>query len=163
MDALDRRIVAALQHNGRKSNAELARELAVAPSTMLERLRRLEERGVITGYHAAVDPAALGLTVQGFICVMLDRHHVDNIREFEREIVGIEAVKACYHTTGRFDYVLHVAARDLNHLGELVKEQIATIAGIGKAETFLVLSEVKPDAGWPFDIGGPASGGPDRT
>jgi Lrp/AsnC family leucine-responsive transcriptional regulator len=152
MDDLDRRIVAALQANGRKSNAELARELGVAASTMLERLRRLEERHIIDGYRATVDPVALGLTVQGFICVTLDRHDVGYIQQFEQEIVGIPAVRACYHTTGRFDYMLHVAARDLTHLGELVKEQIAGITGIGKAETFLVLSEVKPDSGWPVEL-----------
>lgn len=151
MDELNRKVIRALQTNGRKTNSELAREFGVAPSTMLERIRQLEERGVLRGYRAIVDPQALGLTIQGFVSVILDRHNVDNIRIFEDEIQKIPNVRACYHITGRFDYFVHVAARDLEHLGEIIKEKIASVNGIGKVETFLVLSEVKSDGGWPIE------------
>lgn len=150
MDKLDRKTLKILQNNGRKSNADLARELNVAPSTMLERTRRLEERGVIKGYSAEVSPEALGLGVQAYISVSLQHHDVDAIKKFELDIQEVENVRACYHVTGRFDYMLYVAANDLNHLGELIKTKIASITGIGKAETFLVLSEIKPDKGWPI-------------
>ncbi len=148
MDNLDRKILQIIQNNGRITNAELSRELNLAPSTMLERIRRLEDKGVITGYSAEIDPASVGLDVQGFISVTLSRHDVDYIERFERDIANIPEVKACYHITGRFDYLLQIAAKDLNSLGALVKNRIASIEGIGKAETFLMLSEVKPDKGW---------------
>ncbi len=151
MDTLDRNILAALQENGRQSNAEMARRLGVAPSTMLERIRRLEETGQIKGYRAIVSPEALGLGVQAFISISLDHHDKEHIRRFEDGVQQIEGVRACYHLTGRLDYLLLLAARDLEHLGELVKDQIASIKGIGKVETSLVMSEVKTDQGWPIN------------
>ena len=143
MDDLDRRILQSLQRNGRARNVDLARTFGVAPSTMLERVRRLEDQGVVQGYRAIVDLKRLGFTVQGFVSITLDRHNIEQIRRLEEEIQNIPHVCACYHLTGRFDYMLHIAARDLDHLGELIKERIATIPGIGRMETFLVLSEVK--------------------
>jgi len=154
MDTLDCQILLALQKNGRISNAELARNLKVAPSTILERLRRLEDGGAIKGYKARLKPEALGLGIQGLVFVTLDRHDRECIRAFEQGIQKIDRVRACYHVTGRFDYLLHVGAKDLNALGELVKERIASITGIGKAETFLVLSEIKEDQGWPICLEG---------
>ena len=151
MDDLDRKILVALQKNGRVSNSELAREFSVAPSTMLERIRHLEKSGILRGYRAIIDPAAFGLTVQGFVSVVLDRHDREYIRKFEEGVQKIPHLKACYHITGRFDYLLHVAVRDLNHLGKLVKEWISSITGVGKVETFLVFSEVKSDERWVID------------
>jgi Lrp/AsnC family leucine-responsive transcriptional regulator len=151
MDRLNRKIIQALQANGRKTNSDLAREFGVAPSTMLERIRQLEERGVVLGYRAIIDPQALGFNIQGFVSVTLDRHNVNDIRLFEKGIQKIPNVRACYHVTGRFDYLVHVATRDLEHLGQIIKEKIASINGIGKVETFLVLSEVKGDGGWPIE------------
>jgi len=151
MDDLDRKILVALQKNGRVSNSELAREFSVAPSTMLERIRHLEKSGILRGYRAIIDPAAFGLTVQGFVSVVLDRHDREYIRKFEEGVQKIPHLKACYHITGRFDYLLHVAVRDLNHLGKLVKEWISSIPGVGKVETFLVFSEVKSDERWVID------------
>lgn len=155
MDTLDRKILVALQQHGRKTNAELARQLGVAASTMLERVRRLEGSGLVRGYRAIVSSEALGLALQGFVAVVLTRHDREFIRNFEDGIQQVANVRACYHITGRFDYLLHVAARDLVHWGELVKEQIASINGIAKLESFLVLSEIKEDKGWPVEENGP--------
>jgi Lrp/AsnC family transcriptional regulator, leucine-responsive regulatory protein len=150
MDDLDQKILAALQANARTKNAELARELDVAPSTVLERIRRLEERGVIQGYRGVIDPAKLGLAIQAFAAISLDRHEVDRIQKFEQEIQQIPHVRVCHHLAGRFDYLLHVAAQDLEQLGELIKNQIASIPGIGRVETLPIYSKVKSDQGWPI-------------
>jgi len=150
MDKLDLKILQELQANGRKKNVELASELGVAPSTVLERVRRLEENGLIKGYRAMLDPKKLGLGIQAFVAVSLDRHQVESIKNFEEGIQQISHVRVCYHSAGRFDYLLHVVARDLEQLGELIKDWIASIPGTGKVETFLVYSEVKQDHGWPI-------------
>lgn len=150
MDDLDRKILLALQTNARKKNVELARELDIAPSTVLERIRRLEENGSIQGYRGVINPAQLGFNIQAVVAVSLDRHEVDTIRKFEQGIQKISHVRSCYHLTGRFDYLLHVTARDQEQLGDLIKNWIASIPGIGRVETSLVLSEVKPDEGWPI-------------
>lgn len=151
MDELDRKILAALQMDARRKNADLARDLGLAPSTMLERVRRLEDRGFFKGFRAIVDPEKLGLTVQALISISLSQHSTGTIRPFEKAVKTIPYVLVCYHVTGRFDYILHVVAKNLNHLGMLVKERIAAIEGVGKTETFLIFSEIKRDQGYPLD------------
>ena len=150
MDDLDYRIIKSLKSNGRIKKAVLARELNVPSSTLVERIRRLEKNQIIKEYQASIDPQKLGLMVQAFISVSLDHHQKNRIRNIENDIQKIIYVRACYHVAGRFDYLLHVAAKDVNHLGDLVKKKIASIEGIGKVETFLVFSEAKVDLGWPI-------------
>ncbi len=154
MDKIDRHTLKSLQLDGRKKNSELAREAGLAPSTMLDRVKKLEEKQIIKGYRAVMDPEKLGLKAQGFACISLDRHRVKDIKTLEDQIKNIPNVRACYHITGRFDYFLHVVAPDIGDLGVLVKEKLATIPGMGKIETFIVYAEVKPDQGWPIDAAG---------
>ena len=151
MDALDRNILRALQRDARVKNAALARDMGVAPSTMLERVRRLEDRGYFNGFKAVVNPEKLGLSVQAMISVSLGQHSTKTIRPFEKAVKSIPNILVCYHVTGRFDYILHVVAKNLNQLGILVKERIASMPGVGKTETFLVFSEIKNDNGYPLD------------
>ena len=150
MDHLDREILRALQLDARIKNAELARDLGVAPSTMLERVRRLEERGYFKGFRAIVNPEKLGWTVQAMVSVSLGQHSTNTIRPFEEAVKSIPNILTCYHVTGRFDYILHVVAKNLNQLGILVKERIASMPGVGKTETFLVFSEILNDQGYPL-------------
>ncbi len=151
MDTIDRLTLKALQLDGRKKNNELAKTAGLAPSTMLDRVKKLEDKGILKGYRAVVDPAKIGLKAEGFACISLDRHQVKDIEGLEEKKKKISSVRACYHITGRFDYLLHVVAPDLSDLGTLIKEKLATIPGMGKIETFIVYDEVKPDQGWPID------------
>lgn len=105
---------------------------------MLDRVKKLEDKGILKGYRAVVYPEKLGLKAQVFACISLDRHQVKDIELLENEIKKISSVRACYHITGRFDYLLHVVAPDISDLGNLIKEKIATIPGMGKIETFIV-------------------------
>jgi Lrp/AsnC family leucine-responsive transcriptional regulator len=152
MDPIDRDIVAALQSNGRISNVELARLVDLAPSTTLERVRRLEERGVIRGYRALLDPQALGFGLQAMVMVNLGRHQAVPIEDFEAQIRAVPEVQSCYHLTGQYDYLLHVVARDIDHLRELVTQNLAAIRGVEKQETFLVLTTLKEDRGYSLDL-----------
>ena len=149
VDALDRQILVKLQDDGRLTNARLAQALGLSQSAMSERVRRLEQEGHIVGYRALVDPASLGLGLQAFVAAELIRHGTDCIEAFEHGVLALRDVRACYHVAGRFDYLLHVAVRDLEHLGRLIKNDIAAIPGVDKVETMLVYSEVKSDVGWP--------------
>ncbi len=151
MDNIDRHTFKALQQDGRKKNSELAKETGLAPSTMLDRVKKLEDKGIIKGYRAVMDPEKLGLKAQGFACISLDRHRVKNIELLENEIKKIPNVRACYHIAGRFDYLLHVVTPDVGDLGNLIKDKLANIPGMGKIETFIVYAEVKPDQRWPID------------
>lgn len=149
MDALDRLIVTELQTDGRQTNARLAGRVGLSQSATLDRVRRLERDGLIRGYRADAAPEALGVGLQAFVAAELSSHSRGHIEGFERGILRVQGVRACYHVTGRFDYLVHVAVRDLEHLGKLIKSDIAGVPGVDKLETLLVLTEVKADAGWP--------------
>jgi len=155
MDHIDRQILTTLQQHGRTTNVELARMNGLAPSSMLDRVRRLEEKGLIKGYRAELDPRALGYQVAAMVMINLGRHESARIETFEAGVAAIPEVKMCFHVTGRYDYILHLAARDINHLSELVKHRIGALGGVEKQETFLVLSTVKDDQGYslePLDL-----------
>ena len=149
MDELDRDILVALQREGRKSNLALSRQLDLSPSAMLGRVRRLEESGAIRGYRAVVDPAALGITVQAMVVVKLREHSEQAIREFEAAVKGVLGVRACYHVTGQFDMVMVLALRDLAHLAQMIRVDLAKIPGVMQLETMLILAESVADEGWP--------------
>jgi Lrp/AsnC family transcriptional regulator, leucine-responsive regulatory protein len=147
MDEIDRRLLAALQANARIANAELARQVDLAPSSTLERVRRLEERGLIQGYRAVLDPQALGYRVQAVVMISLAGHQAGPIDAFEAQVRALPEVSLCLNVTGRYDYLLHVAVRDIDHLRQLVTRDLAAIGGVQKQETFLVLATAKQDQG----------------
>ncbi len=159
LDAIDKKILESLQKNGRLRNSELAREAGLAASSMLERVRRLEERGVIRGYRAVLDPRTLGFELEAIVLINLHRHQAGPAEEFEDRVRAVPEVMSCCHITGRYDYMLHVAVRDIQHLGELLKNTIGGIAGVEKQETFLVLSAIKNNDGYPLSSLPEASGG----
>jgi Lrp/AsnC family leucine-responsive transcriptional regulator len=150
MDALDRDVLLALQADGRMSNLALARSLGLSPSAMLGRVRRLERSGAIRGYRALLDPAALGIGVRAFVFAQLREHSEDSIKAFEEGIRQVPGVRACYHVTGQFDMVVELALRDLDHLSQLIRVDLARIPGVMKLETMLVMAESVTDQGWPF-------------
>ena len=149
MDALDREVLLALQADGRISNLALARKLGLSPSAMLGRVRRLEKSGAIRGYRAVIDPAALDITVRALVVARLHEHSESAIQKFEEAIKTVPGVRACYHVTGQFDMVVELAVRDLDHLGQLIRVDIARIPGVLNLETMLVLAESVEDDGWP--------------
>jgi Lrp/AsnC family transcriptional regulator, leucine-responsive regulatory protein len=151
MDDVDRKLLRALQTNGRISNADLARLVDLAPSSTLDRVRKLEERGVIRGYRGMLDPPALGFQVQAMVLISLDRHQAGPIDEFEARVRAVPEVVTCLHVTGRYDYMLHVVVRDIDHLRDLLTHCLGAIRGVEKQETFLVLSTVKEDQGFPLE------------
>ena len=151
MDAIDLNILESLQKNGRQKNSVLARTLNIPATTLQERIRRLEESGVIIGYRAVVDPKKIGYGVQAIIGVSLHRHESRSIREFERGIDRLPQIRACYHTSGRFDYLMHVVVKDLAHLGDLVKTGITALPDFGRCETFLIYSEINTEPYWPVE------------
>ncbi|MDX2447527.1 MAG: Lrp/AsnC family transcriptional regulator [Desulfobacterales bacterium] len=150
MDMIDKEILKILQDNARIKKSEMARALNLAATTLQERIRRLENKGIIKKYQVVVDPEMIGFSVQAFVAVTLDKHESSDIRHFEKSIKTIPNIKACYHSSGRFDYLLHVVARDLNQLGVLVKTGITSLPDFGRCETHLVFSEIETSEQWPF-------------
>ncbi|MFF1509722.1 Lrp/AsnC family transcriptional regulator [Streptomyces sp. NPDC058326] len=136
-DATDWRILEALQAEGRASFAELARTVAMSPSAVTERVRRLEEAGVITGYTAIVDHDRLGLTVLAFVRL---RYPHGNYKPFHDLLDTTPEVLEAHHVTGDDCFVLKVAARSMRHLEEISGK----IATLGAVTTSVVYSSPLP-------------------
>ncbi|HEY3505817.1 MAG TPA: Lrp/AsnC family transcriptional regulator [Actinocatenispora sp.] len=125
MDERDSALVEELQRDGRQTNRELARRLGIAPSTCLERVRALHERGVIRGYHAEVDMPALNRGVQAFVAVQirpLSRAVIDGFQEF---VTGLPQVLSVFVVAGGDDFLVHVAVQDLAHLHAFLVDRLS--------------------------------------
>jgi Lrp/AsnC family transcriptional regulator, leucine-responsive regulatory protein len=145
MDATDIRLVTCLQQDGRRQIVSLAKELGMAPSSVRERMAKLEAAGAITGYTALVDPAKVGWGVQAFLLATVPRGEA----EFEERMRVLPQVRHCYMTSGRFDYLLHVGAPDIAELGRFIRESLEIEPGNPRVESVVVFQEVKSEPGWP--------------
>lgn len=135
LDRIDATLVEMLQNNARHSNKELAAAVDLAPSSCLARVRRLIDEGVLTGFHARVDATRVGIDVQAVVAVRLAHHARDQVDSFRGYIVTREEVIAVYHLTGRWDYLVHVAARDLAHLRQIALSVFTSRAEVDHIET----------------------------
>ena len=141
VDELDSAITRHLQADARLTNRELARTLGIAPSTCLERVRALRRRGILRGFHADVDPAAIGYGLQAMIAVRLSAHTREQITAFTDHVRVLDGVLSIFHMTGETDYLLHVAARDAHDLREFVVEHLASDPAVAHAQTSLIYEQ----------------------
>lgn len=125
VDELDSAIVQHLQRDARQTNRDLARRLGIAPSTCLERMRLLRARGVIRGYHAEIDPAALNRNVEAFVSIRLRPLNRDVIDAFKATLIGLPEVTAVYVLAGDEDLLAHVTAPDLDHLHAFLIDRLS--------------------------------------
>ncbi|WP_433500013.1 Lrp/AsnC family transcriptional regulator [Sphaerimonospora sp. CA-214678] len=138
MDELDSALVRLLQQDGRRSNRDLARELDIAPSTCLERVRSLHRRGVLVGYHADVDLHALGRNLQAMIAVRIRPPTRAVIEEFQRFVERMPEVIAVFVLTGNDDFLLHVAVRDIDHLHAVVLDKLTKRPELADVRTSVI-------------------------
>jgi len=143
MDAIDRRIIEILVEDARIPNSQLAARAGIAPSTCLARVRSLRERGVIRGFHADIDPAALGRPLQALIAIRLSVHSREQIEGFTEHVRNLDAVLSIFHMTGETDYLLLVATQDAHDLREFVVEHLASDPAVAHAQTSLVYEHVR--------------------
>ncbi|HET6604796.1 MAG TPA: Lrp/AsnC family transcriptional regulator [Xanthomonadaceae bacterium] len=143
LDRTDLAILAALQREGRISNAELAERVKLSASACLRRVQRLEAEGVIAGYGARVDLARLGLGLQAFVRVQLASHDTGVIDAFALRVAEWDEIVACFALTGDMDYLLHVVVQDLDHFSRFLLDRLLTAAGVADVNTSFVLRTVK--------------------
>jgi len=151
MDEFDRKILKILQTDSGISNAELAARIGLSPSPCLRRVKALERAGIITGYAARVNRAALGLKVSAFVEVQLERQTHGVTEAFLAAVDKMPEVVACYLMTGALDFLLHVVAPDLTAYGEFVTNRMLKLPGVKDVRTSFVLKEVKPPGALPLD------------
>ena len=121
LDRIDRRLLEAVQRDARLTTAELAAQVALSTSPCWRRLKRLEDAGVILGYHARLDAARLGWGVMAFVHILLESHRAELGAQFEDAVLRIPEVVACHNVSGQYDFLLQVVARDLRHFGEFAR------------------------------------------
>ncbi len=150
IDRRDTEILAALQQDGRLSVVELAERIGLSPTPCARRVRQLEEAGVILGYTAVVEPRSLGLSVQAFVQVRLERHTDDNVEQFKRALAHLDEVIACFAMTGAHDFILHVVVPDLESLQSVVLRKLLKIPSVRDVQSSIVLETVKRSARLPL-------------
>ena len=143
LDATDRAILALLDADARMPNNAIAEAVGIAPSTCLSRIRSLRERGVIRGFHADIDPAAVGRGLQAMIAVRLRAHTGDRIDGFLRDIPSQPGVVGVWHVAGADDYLLHVAVADSDALRVFVLDHLTTHPAVGHTETSLIFGHLR--------------------
>ncbi len=148
LDRIDFAILDALQNDARLTNKELAARVGLAPSSCLERVRKLVVDGTLRGFHAAVDSTALGIGLQAVIAVRLQVHSRETFETFEAHVLALPEVVAVYHLAGADDFLVHVAVPSADHLHELVMDQFTTRREVGHIQTTLIF-EVHRSASLP--------------
>ena len=139
MDDIDRSILATLEKQGRISNDELAARVGLSPSPCLRRVRRLEQTGVIRGYQALVDPAAVGRGLRVFAGVRLIRHARADVVAFERAVVRLTEVVHTHHVTGNYDYLLQVEVADLPAYEDFHANRLASLPSVAAVTSYVTM------------------------
>jgi Lrp/AsnC family leucine-responsive transcriptional regulator len=145
MDEIDRAILTALDKHGRISNNELAERVGLSPSPCLRRVRRLEETGVIRGYQALIDPAAIGRGLRVFAGVRLIRHARADVVEFERAVIQIPEVVHAHHVTGNYDYLLQVEVADLPAYEDFHANRLASLPSVAAVTSYVTMKTLTVD------------------
>jgi Lrp/AsnC family transcriptional regulator, leucine-responsive regulatory protein len=149
LDATDLRILDLLQGNARITNADISRELDMAPSAILDRIRKLEARGVITGYEARLDPHALGFGLTAFILVRTEERVGSG--GIGQSIAKFPEVQEVHHVAGEDCYLVKVRVPDTDALGGLLRERFGRLKGVRNTRTTIVLSTVKDSSHIPLN------------
>lgn len=145
MDRIDRKILAELQADARLSIVELSRRVGLTKTPCAERVRRLEKAGVIRGYHAALDPDAVGAGHLVVVQVLLTSTTEHDLRRFNEAVKRIPEIESCHMIAGDFDYLLKVRTRDINEYRKVMGERVSALPCVKQTHTYVVMEVVKDD------------------
>lgn len=145
IDRINARILRELGDNGRLSNADLADRVGLSPSACLRRVQELERRGIIAGYRAVIDPAAIGTGFVAYVGVGLSEHNKAAQSEFEAAIARAPEVRECHNVTGGIEYLLRVEAADLAAFKHFHTEVLGTIAHVSAITSYVVMGSPKDE------------------
>lgn len=151
LDKIDRRILAILQGDGRIANVELAERIGLSPTSIGERLKRLQREGFVEGYGARLNPHRLGLGLLVFVEVLLDKTTSDVFEKFARAVQNAPEVLECHMVAGGFDYLVKVRLPDMTAYRKFLGERLLALPGVKETRTYAVMEEVKRDA--PLPVG----------
>ena len=151
LDEVDRQILAELQADGRMTNVELARRVGLSAPPCLRRVRRLEEAAIIRGYHADLDPVALGYEITFFALVGLESQKDAVLRAFEQMVLGWPEVRECHMIRGGGDFLLRLVARDTAHENDLTS-RLTAVEAVARVQTLQTIRTSKGEVGVPVTV-----------
>lgn len=152
LDAVDRRILSNLQDDGRMTNVELANRAGITAPPCLRRVRTLETSGVIKGYHADLDPDALGYSIIVFALVSLKSQAEADLQAFEKHVDLLPEVRECYMLNGEIDFVLKIVSTDLQAFQRFLTSKLTPAPNVASVKTSLVIRTSKRQPGIPVDL-----------
>ncbi|RDE08428.1 Lrp/AsnC ligand binding domain-containing protein [Pelagibacterium lacus] len=145
LDRIDRRILMELQQDGRITNAELAQRVGLPPTSMSDRMRRLQKQGYIKGFKAVLDPEQIGLGLLVFIEVSLDKTTPDNFQKFASAVRKQPEVLECHMVAGGFDYLVKARLHDMARYRVFLSEVLLSLPGVKETRSYPVIEEVKDE------------------
>jgi len=143
LTSIDRRILRALQEDGRMTIQAIADRVGLSASPCLRRIRQMEDAGIISGYSAVVEQKSVGLPVSVFISIKLERQRAEELDRFGEAIAGWPEVMECYLMTGQFDFLLRVVCADLAAYEQFLRLKLTQVAGVSSIESSFSLGQVK--------------------
>ena len=152
LDAIDLRILAELQADGRITNVELSRRAKITAPPCLRRMRALEKAGYIEGYHAVLNGKSLGFSVTGFVFVGLASQKDADLKHFEERVRGWPQVRECHMLSGEIDFILKCVATDLSAFQNFVTETVTAERNVASVKSSLVMLAAKTEPGVPIDV-----------
>lgn len=150
-DEIDRQIMAHLQADGRMTNVDLADRVGLTAPPCLRRVRTLEEKGAIRGYHADLDPVWLGYTITVFAMVSLKSQAETDLEAFEAHVAEIPEIRECYMLNGDIDFILKIVARDLSSFQQFLTTRLTTAPNVAHVRTSLTIRSSKSLPGVPVE------------
>lgn len=151
IDVLDRKILQALQEDGRATNVELSARVHLSAPQCFRRVRALEERGVIRRYAAQVHAESLGLGVTAFVSLNIAGEQFGRVRDIESSIRAFPQILECHTVSGDYDYLLKVVARDLKSLSQFLTDRLMQLPGVADVRSMICLEEIKAPAPLPVE------------
>ena len=143
MDRIDRNILRILMEDGQTTNAKLAKTIGLSESATLERVRRLEQSGIIKGYTALVEPARVDRGLEVLMTFTLKNQGIEEVQRFIQAMSAMQEVLTCAQLLGRFDFIAHVAVKDVGALERFISEKVLSLGSVNHMESLTILKMVK--------------------
>ncbi len=150
LDKIDLAILQILQENSKITNLDLSKKIGLSPAPTLERVKKLEQSGIVQSYHALVDPQAIGLNVKTFVLVSLAWQKENALNNFMEKIKAIKEITECYIITGEADFLIKIICKDIPTYEQLLFKTLSQIEEIERLKTLMTLSTVKDSKTLPF-------------
>jgi Lrp/AsnC family leucine-responsive transcriptional regulator len=148
LDDIDNSILKLLQEDARLSNKQLAYKLHRSPNPVYLRVKRLQDEGYIKRYTVIVDPKKIGIQLIAYTQVQIKPHAEENLTAFCKEVVKLKEIMECSHLTGKFDFLLKIAVRDMNEYNDLLMNKLAKLPKVDNMESLFVMSEAKHETAY---------------